>query len=173
MRYILKRFALYFFAFVISLVLNFLLPRLMPGDPVGTMFARFRGRLSPEAMEALKQSLGFSGESLFDQFWAYLSALAHGDLGLSIAYFPSPVTEVISTGLWWTLWLAGLSVLISFVLGTGLGIYIAWRRGSWLDQTLPPLFAFFRGFSLLLARYVVAVGFRLSFRLVSITPCLR
>ncbi len=146
MSYILKRFVLYFLAFCVSLILNFLLPRLMPGDPVGTMFARFKGRLSPEAMDALKQSLGFSGDSLLDQFWAYLHSLSQGDLGLSVAYFPTPVTEVIATGLWWTLWLAGLSVLISFIIGTSLGILIAWRRGSWLDQSLPPLFAFLGAF---------------------------
>ena len=90
MRYALKRFGIYLFAFTASIVLNFLLPRLMPGDPVGTMFARFRGRLSPEAVEALKQSLGFSEASLFDQFINYLSALMRGDLGLSVAYFPAP-----------------------------------------------------------------------------------
>ncbi len=146
MAFVFKRLALYLIALVVSLILNFLLPRMMPGDPVGTMFARFRGRLSPEAMDALQQSLGFTGESLLDQFWSYLSALSSGDLGLSVAHFPTPVTEVISAGLWWTLWLAGISVLISFTLGTALGIFIAWRRGGVLDQTLPPLFALLGAF---------------------------
>lgn len=146
MRYALKRFTLYLFAFATSLILNFLLPRLMPGDPVGTMFARFRGRLSPEALDALKQSLGFSEVGLFEQFCAYLSALMRGDLGLSVAYFPAPVSEVMMSGLWWTLWLAGLSVIFSFVIGTALGILIAWRRGGILDQTLPPALALLGAF---------------------------
>ena len=146
MIFALKRFLLYLVAFAVSIILNFLLPRLMPGDPVGTMFARFRGRLSPEAMDALKQSLGYTEGSLTEQFSLYITHLFQGDLGLSIAYFPAPVSEVIFGGLWWTLWLAGLSVLLSFSVGTILGIVVAWRRGSTLDQVLPPLFSFLGAF---------------------------
>ena len=146
MRYALKRLGLYTLAALVSLVLNFLLPRLMPGDPAATMFARFRGKLAPEAMEALKASLGFTEGTLWDQFKLYIEHLLQGDFGLSVAYFPQPVSEVMATGLGWTLWLAGLSVLISFFLGTGLGILLAWRRGGRLDRYLPPLLSLLGSF---------------------------
>ena len=38
----------------VAVVLNFVIPRLMPGDPASTMFARFQGRLAPEAMVSLR-----------------------------------------------------------------------------------------------------------------------
>lgn len=146
MRFALKRLGFYLIAAAVSIVLNFLLPRMMPGDPIGTMFARFRGKLSPESLDALKQSLGYTEQGLWPQFCEYLAHLARGDLGLSIAYFPTPVTEVIATGLGWTLWLAGVSVVISFTLGTGLGALLAWRRGGRLDSALPPIFALIGAF---------------------------
>ena len=65
--------------------------------------------------------------------------LFQGELGLSVAYFPAKVTDVIGTGLGWTLLLAGAAVIISFVLGTGLGVIATWKRGGWLDSVLPPV----------------------------------
>jgi peptide/nickel transport system permease protein len=59
-----------------------------------------------------------------------------------VAYFPSPVVSVISSGLVWTIFLAGSAVLISFVLGTLLGIAAAWWRRGWADSVLPPLLVF-------------------------------
>jgi peptide/nickel transport system permease protein len=49
------------------------------------------------------------------------------------------VTSVISSGLWWTLGLVGLATVISFTLGTLLGVLVAWRRGSALDNLLPAM----------------------------------
>ncbi|MER7035368.1 ABC transporter permease, partial [Streptomyces albidoflavus] len=65
------------------------------------------------------------------------SHLLDGDLGLSFTFFPTPVGEVISQALPWTLALVGITTLISFLLGTGIGVYSGWRRGSWLDGLLP------------------------------------
>src|ERR1019366_562661 len=58
--------------------------------------------------------------------------LIHGNLGVSTSYYPSTVTSVIRSALPWTLGLVGLATVISFVLGTLLGILVAWRRGTWL-----------------------------------------
>ena len=146
MRYLIKKLGFYSLAGLLSLILNFLLPRMMPGDPIGTMFARFRGKLSPEAMSALQESLGFTQGSLWDQFKLYLSQLIQGDFGLSVSYYPTPVIEVMGTGLGWTLWLAGSAVLISFTLGTLLGVVLAWNQDGVLDGMLPPIFAFLGAF---------------------------
>lgn len=88
-------------------------------------------------------AFGISHEPLWVQYFQYLNQLAHGDLGTSITYFPTPVVTVIGQELPWTLVLATVSVVISFVLGTLLGVVVAWRRGSALDTVLPPLLTFF------------------------------
>ena len=82
----------------------------MPGDPIAALFARFRGKLKPEAMEALKQSLGLSDAPLWEQYAQYLGQLARGEFGVSIAFHPTPVVDVMSTGFVWTLGPAGVSV---------------------------------------------------------------
>ena len=138
MRYLLKHLGLYALAAWASLTLNFLLPRMMPGDPASAMFGRFKGQLQPEALLALREAFGFTNEPVLTQYVKYVSHMLRGDLGVSVAYFPAKVTTVIGTGLMWTLFLTGFAVVISFVLGTLLGVYAAWRRGGYLDSILPP-----------------------------------
>jgi peptide/nickel transport system permease protein len=146
LRYLLQRFGFYLVAGWVALTLNFFLPRLMPGDPAAALFARFRGRLSPEAMEALRETFGLTDQSLVGQYFTYLGSVFRGDLGISVAYFPSPVSEVIGTGLIWTLFLAGTAVVVSFFIGTLLGIASAWWRRGWLDTWLPSTLVFIGAF---------------------------
>lgn len=138
MRYVLRRLALYAVAAWASVTLGFVLPRLMPGDPATTLLARLHGRLSPAALAAMREALGIGDGGLAHQYATYWRHLARGDLGLSVAYYPVPVGEVIGTGLAWTLLLVGSAVLISFLLGMLLGALAAWWRGGWLDRVLPP-----------------------------------
>lgn len=146
MRYILRRLGFYALAAWVALTLNFFLPRLMPGDPATALFARFRGRLAPEALQALRETFGLTDAPLVQQYFTYLAHALRGDLGISVAYFPSPVADVIRSGLLWTLFLAGTAVVISFVLGTLLGIASAWWRHGWVDTWLPSAFAFLGAF---------------------------
>jgi peptide/nickel transport system permease protein len=146
MRYALRRLGFYLLAALASISLNFLIPRLMPGDPASAMFARFQGQMAPEAMTALRASFGLDQGSLPAQFVSYLKHVLTGDLGRSIAYYPAPVTEVIGTGLVWTLVLTGVALVMSFSLGTFLGVVVAWRRSGWMDSVLPPLLAFLGAF---------------------------
>jgi peptide/nickel transport system permease protein len=146
MRWLLGRLGFYLLAAWAALTLNFFLPRLMPGDPATALFARVKGRLAPGAMSALREAFGLTGGPLWRQYLGYLGHVFRGDLGVSIAYFPSPVGDVILGGLGWTLFLAGSALLVSFVLGTLLGVAAAWWRGGLLDTVLPPLLAFLGAF---------------------------
>ena len=146
MMFLARKCGLYLLAGWIVITLNFLVPRLMPGDPIAALFARFRGKLKPEAMEALKQSLGLSDAPLLEQYVQYLGQLIRGEFGVSIAFHPTPVVEVMSTGFVWTLGLAGVSVIFSFLIGTTLGAFSAWRQGGRFDALIPPAIAFLGAF---------------------------
>jgi len=142
----LRRFAFYLVSAWASITLNFAIPRLMPGDPTAALVARFKGQMSPEALRALRHAFGLVPGSTLTQYFTYLAHVTRGDLGLSIAYFPAPVTEVIGTGLGWSLGLGAVALVISFTLGTLLGVFAAWRRGGRLDSWLPPALSFLGAF---------------------------
>ena len=162
--YLLRRLGFYALAAWVALTLNFLIPRLMPGDPASVMFARFEGELSPDAMDALRRTFGLTDDPLWRQYFDYLSAMSRGDFGISVAYFPAPVADVVASGLLWTICLAGGALIISFGLGSLLGAVAAWRRGGWLDAIAPPALAFLGAFPYfwmaMLAAYLL--GFELN-----------
>ena len=144
--YISRRFGFYLIAAFAALTLNFIIPRLMPGDPASIIFARFKGKLKPEAIDAMRESFGLTNDPIITQYASYLKGILQGDLGISIAYFPEPVSEIIGGGLIWTIFLAGSSMVIAFLIGTTLGVIIAWNRTGKLDTILPPALAFFGAF---------------------------
>ena len=144
--FLLRRLGFYLMAAFAALTLNFFIPRLMPGDPATIIFARFRGKLKPEAIDALRETFGLTDASLISQYFSYLKSILSGDLGVSIAYFPQEVSTVISGALSWTVFLAGTSLIISFFIGTLLGTIIGWNRNSKLDSLLPPALAFIGAF---------------------------
>jgi peptide/nickel transport system permease protein len=99
------------------------------------------GRISPAALHALEIQYGVSKAPLFNQYLEYLGNTLHGDLGTSFSN-AEPVTAVIARDLPWTIALVGTALVISFVLGTLLGIAVAWWRGSKADTILMPAFTF-------------------------------
>lgn len=143
MKHLLRRIGFYLVALWVSITINFFIPRLAPGDPADVLLARFQGQLNPQAINALRLQFGITNDPLWVQYIQYLGKLFHGDLGISFTYFPTPVSTVIAQEIPWTLSLIGVSVIISFTLGSLLGILIAWKRGSIIDSIFPPLLTFF------------------------------
>ena len=140
MRYILRKIGFYAIALWAALTVNFIIPRLMPGNPVDLLIAKLgqRGPVSPETRRSIEALLGTdSGQPLLAQYGDYLHNLVTGDLGLSVSFFPAPVSSIIAQTLPWTIGLIGLSTIISFVLGILLGTVAGWKRGSWLDNLIP------------------------------------
>ena len=78
-----------------------------------------------------------STTGLWGQYLHYWNNLLHGNLGVSTSEGMAPVTTVIRGALPWTIGLVGMATVLSFVLGTLIGILVAWRRGTWLDNLLP------------------------------------
>ncbi|CAG0937094.1 Dipeptide transport system permease protein DppB [Thermoflexales bacterium] len=163
MRYVTRRILFYLVAIFASLTINFFIPRLMPGDPASAMMARFQGQMGPEALTALREAFGFTQEPLLTQYVKYLTHVVQGDFGISISYFPSPVTQVIGLGFLWTILLAGTAVIISFALGSFLGVIGAWKRGGFIDSVLPPALTFIGSFPYFFL--AMTALFFLSFRL--------
>jgi len=145
-RFIARRIGFYLVAAWVSITLNFMLPRMMPGDPASVIFGRAQGRMTPESLEAMKKAYGLSDDPFLVQYWTYLKSVFTLDLGVSFVYFPTPVTEVIATGLRWTLLLGLTAVIISFVLGSILGAIGAWKRGGFFDSVFPPSLLFIGSF---------------------------
>jgi len=145
-RFILRRLGFYLIAFWASITLNFLLPRFMPGDPVSRMFARTQGKMQPEQIEALRKMLGVDTRPIWEQYVDYMHNILTGQMGVSISRFPTPVTEVISAQIGWTLLLGGTALVIAAVVGNLLGILAAWRRGGAIDSALPPVLVFIGSF---------------------------
>ncbi|GAA3435065.1 ABC transporter permease [Kutzneria kofuensis] len=141
MRYYVRKIAFYLVALWAAVTLNFVVPRLMPGNPVDALLARLAehgGPPDPAVRRAYELLLGAdTGESLPRQYVEYLGNMLHGNLGVSVSAFPAPVSEVIAQSLPWTLVLVGLATLMSFALGIGLGAVVGWRRGTWLDHLVP------------------------------------
>jgi peptide/nickel transport system permease protein len=141
LRYALRRLGFFVLTLWAALTLNFVLPRLMPGNPAIAMMAKFRGELGPNELKSLEILFGVNThQNLLSQYFSYLGQIARGNFGTSLAYYPQSVSSVIGGAIWWTFALVGITTVLAFLLGTGLGAVAAWRRGGRLDSILPPVF---------------------------------
>src|SRR5664279_1042679 len=131
MRFYVQKVMFYVVAFWAALTLNFLIPRLMPGNPVDVMLSKLsaKGPVTPAARHAIELLLGTnSSQSIWSQYWEYLGKVLHGDLGVSVTYYPASVAHIIGQTLPWTISLIGIATIISFILGIGLGQLAGWKR---------------------------------------------
>lgn len=110
---------------------TFFLLRLLPGDPTVLMV---EGDMTPEMRQALLEAYGLD-RPLWEQYVAYLTQLAQGNLGVSFRQL-QPVTEILVARLPWTLLLAGTAFLVTLAIGVPIGVYTAVHRDSWIDRTL-------------------------------------
>ncbi|GAA2495963.1 ABC transporter permease [Terrabacter carboxydivorans] len=137
MTYFARKFGFFLATLWAVLTLNFLIPRLQPGDPAEIMVKRLAGKdaaLDPAQVKAMRAMLGAPDGSLWNQYVTYLGELVHGNFGLSYTYYPYKVTDVIGQAFWWTVVLVVVTQVVSFVVGVVLGAYAAWRRNSRLDS---------------------------------------
>jgi peptide/nickel transport system permease protein len=141
MRYYLTKLGYFLLTVWAAITLNFIIPRLQPGDPAEAMLRRMAqqqgsGELDPAQVQAIRIMLGTPTGSIGEQYLAYLGQLARGDLGVSFGYFPYPVLEVIGAALPWTIGLVGVTQILAFVIGVLLGAFAAWKRNSTFDSVV-------------------------------------
>ncbi|HLG62193.1 MAG TPA: ABC transporter permease [Ktedonosporobacter sp.] len=145
MRHIIRRILFYLCAVWVAITLDFFIPRLAPGDPVAALVGKMstKGYVTPAMQQSLAVMFGLNThDPLWVQYFKYLGNLLQGNLGNSLEYFPTPVSQVIGQDIGWSIMLGGVAVLISFALGCLLGIIVAWKRGSLLDTFLSPVMNF-------------------------------
>lgn len=167
-RHVLRTVLQYALVLVAALSLNFLLPRLAPGDATDYLLPpELVGSLTPAQRDQVLAQYGLD-EALPTQFVHYLGAVARGDLLTSVR-FGRPVKDLLVERVGWTVLLVGSSLVASTLLGAWLGFRSAWRRGTAADtgtlggvmlaDSLPP---FFVGMFLLLV-FSVKLGWFPSF----------
>ena len=142
-----KRLLVYLMVGIISVILNFTFPRLMPNNPAESMirdiFEKTGQRPSDFQIAQIYSMYGDPNTPLPVQFWNYITQLLRGDLGLSIMYYPMKVTDLIGQALPWTLWLALTSTLLGWIIGTILGARLGWQPGGRFDSFITPITMFF------------------------------
>ena len=161
MRWFARRLAFYVFAIWIALTINFLLPRLMPGDPLAGILQHLSPaqiQANPGIVHTYQVLLGGGEHSIWHDYGVYLRRIAHFDFGISTSNYPAHVSEVIGRTLPYSIFLVGVAFLLAFVIGTAVGMVAAWRRGGVTDNIVVPLFmvlgAFPAFFTALLGLYL-------------------
>ena len=164
MRWLLRRILFYFFALWVAVTLNFLLPRLMPGDPIGGVLQRLSPaqiQANPGIIQTYEALLGGGKGSFWHDYTAYLHRIVHLNLGISTSNYPASVSEVIGKVLPYSIVLVGIAFLLAFAIGTLIGMIAGWRRGGTIDTlfvpTLMGLSAFPAFFTALLGVYFLGI----------------
>ena len=137
MRMIVRKLALYAVTAWVAITVNFLLPRLMPGNPVQTKIGEMTGQVTPQEVHAIELSFGIGlHENLFHQYTGYISQLFQGNLGISLT-LSAPVSAILRSAIPWTVGLIGVATVISFFIGTFIGTLLGWTAGSRFDSVIP------------------------------------
>ena len=131
-RFILKRLFSGTIVVLFSVLFNFVIIRLAPGDP--TRLLAGKDNPSPEMIAALQEKYGLN-KPIMTQFWMYVKQLAHGDFGYSYVS-TAKVWDLIKTRIGPTLLVAFTGAFIGLLVGTLLGIYAARKKGSKVDVFL-------------------------------------
>jgi peptide/nickel transport system permease protein len=143
MSWFLRRVAFYLFAVWVALTLNFLLPRLMPGDPAGGVLQRLSPaqiQANPGIIKTYEALLGGGNSSIWHDYVTYLHRIIHFNFGISTSNYPAPVSTVVGRTLPYSIFLVGVAFVLAFLVGTLIGMVAAWRRGGAVDNVVVPIF---------------------------------
>jgi peptide/nickel transport system permease protein len=148
MRYAVRKTGLFVVTLWAAVTLNFVLPRLMPGSPVDAALAKLGqgGQVTNAQRHAVEIQLGVPHQALPLQYVHYLQNLSQLKFGNSYSYPNQSVAKTIEAALPWTLALVGVTTIVAFVVGTLLGVWAGWRRGSRADTTVTVGATFFASF---------------------------
>ncbi len=148
-KYFLNKLGWFAITFVIAFLLNFILPRLMPGDPVAVIVSRLaQGMSNTSGVQAIYQQyadLFGTNRPMLEQFFIYIRNVMHGDFGFSFSQYPRTVADVIKSSIWWTIALQFPAIIVGWLIGNTLGALAAYLKGGF-DKVLMPLSIFVSNF---------------------------
>src|SRR5512139_2190381 len=147
-RYFSKKLMWFIITFVAAFLLNFFLPRMMPGDPVAAIVARMaQGQSNTAGVQAIYEQyteLFGTNRPMLEQFFIYVKNVFNGDFGFSFSQYPRTVVAVLRSSIWWTVILQLPAILVGWIIGNLLGALAAYRRGGY-DKAVLPLSLFVSG----------------------------
>jgi len=137
-KYIGRKVAWTFVVLVVALLLNFLLPRFIPGNPVDAIVGQIAagggtgGEQLQQIHEHFMTEFGLD-KPLWQQFLIYIGNLLHGDFGTSFGQYPASVSHLIGQALPWSLAIQVPAIIVGWVVGNILGALAAFK-GGWFDR---------------------------------------
>jgi peptide/nickel transport system permease protein len=144
-KYFLNKLAWFAVTFVFAFILNFTLPRLMPGDPVAGIVSHLaQGMTNTTGVQAIYkqyQDLFGTNKPMIVQFFLYVKNALHGNFGFSFSQYPRTVASVIGSAIWWTIGLQFPAIIVGWIIGNILGAVAAYLKGGF-DKVLMPVSIF-------------------------------
>ena len=148
-KYFLNKLGWFLVTFVCGFILNFILPRLMPGDPVAAIVARMaQGMSDATGVQAIYQQyteLFGTNRPMLEQFFIYVRNVLRGDFGFSFSMYPRTVADVLKSAIVWTLALQFPAIIVGWLIGNTLGALAAYLKGGF-DKVLMPISIFVSNF---------------------------
>jgi peptide/nickel transport system permease protein len=148
-KYFLNKLAWLLVTFVFAFLLNFFLPRLMPGDPVAAIVARLaQGMSNTTGVQKIYQQyadLFGTQKPIIVQLGLYLRNVLQGNFGVSFSQYPRPVADIIGSSIWWTICLQFPAIIVGWLIGNTLGALAAYLRKGF-DKVLMPVSIFVSNF---------------------------
>ncbi|HWS29218.1 MAG TPA: ABC transporter permease [Clostridia bacterium] len=147
-KYFGKKLIWFVITFVIAVLLNFFLPRMLPGDPVAAIMVKIAPGMADATSvkyiyEEYAHKFGID-KPVMEQLAIYLKNAVHGDFGVSFSQYPRPVSDIIASSIWWTVCLQFPAIIVGWLLGNVLGALAAYIRKGF-DKLLMPLCLFIGG----------------------------
>jgi len=144
-KYFLNKLGWFLVTFVCAFILNFILPRLMPGDPVRAIVSRLaQGMSNATGVQAIYQQyadLFGTNRPMLEQFFLYMRNVVHGNFGFSFSQYPRTVADVLRSSVGWTLALQFPAIIVGWLIGNTLGALAAYIKGGF-DRVLLPVSIF-------------------------------
>jgi peptide/nickel transport system permease protein len=148
-KYFLNKLLWFLVTFAFGFLLNFTLPRLMPGDPVAAIVSRFAQGLSDatgvQAIYEQYTELFGTNKPIIEQFFIYMRNVVRGDFGFSFSMYPRTVADVLKSAIWWTVALQFPAIIVGWLIGNTLGALAAYLKGGF-DKVLMPISIFISNF---------------------------
>ena len=130
-----KRLIITILVIWIGVTLLFIATRLSPMDPASVIIGRITAwgvGLSGKELEKMRQSilqLYGLGKPVLYQYLDFLKGVLTWNFGPSLAFFPTPVIDIINRNIWWTVFLLSITLIVSWILGIVLGVLASYFEG--------------------------------------------